>query len=259
MAENDSGRKAVAARALGLLDLTSLNDDDDEAAVDALCARARTDFGPVAAVCIWPRFVTRARDALQDSGIKVAAVANFPEGGGDIAAALRDTRGIVADGADEVDLVMPYRHWLAGDTPLACEMVAACKEACGSQASLKVILETGELKDPAIIYDAATALIVAGADFVKTSTGKIEVSATLEAAEAMLKAIKDLSADAGFKAAGGIRDTAAAGAYLALADRIMGANWADARRFRFGASGLLNDLLAVLGGEAPPPAAEQGY
>ena len=259
MAENVSGRKAVAARALSLLDLTSLNDDDDEAAVDALYARARTDFGPVAAVCIWPRFVTRARDALQDSGIKVAAVANFPEGGGDIAAALRDTRGIVADGADEVDLVMPYRRWLAGDTPLASEMVAACKEACGSQASLKVILETGELKDPAVIYDAATALIVAGADFIKTSSGRVAVSATTEAAEAVLKAIKDLGAGAGFKAAGGIRDTATAGTYLALADRIMGANWADARRFRFGGSGLLNDLLAVLRDEAPPPVAKRGY
>ena len=259
MAENVSGRKAVAARALGLLDLTSLNDDDDDTAVDALCARARTDFGPVAAVCIWPRFVARARDALQDSGIKVAAVANFPEGGADIAAALRDTRGIVTAGADEVDLVMPYRRWLADDTSLASEMVAACKEACGSKVSLTVILETGELKDPAVIYDAATALIVAGADFVKTSSGRAAVSATIEAAEAVLKAIKDLGAGASFKAAGGIRDTATAGVYLALADRIMGANWADARRFRFGGSGLLNDLLAVLRDEAPPPAAKQGY
>ena len=258
MAESDGDMKAVAARALGLLDLTSLNDDDDEAVVAELCERARTAFGPVAAVCIWPRFVGQAKELLHGTGIRVAAVANFPAGGDNLALALSDTREIVGQGGDEVDLVMPYERWLAGDTPLACEMVASCKETCGERALLKVILETGKLEDPTIIYDATTALIVAGADFVKTSTGKVAVSATPEAAEAMLQAIKDLGADVGFKAAGGIRDTAGAGEYLALADRIMGPDWADPWHFRFGASGLLNDLLAVLG-ENARPSAQQGY
>ncbi len=258
MADAAADFKAVAARALGLLDLTSLNDDDDEAVVDDLCARARTPFGPVAAVCLWPRFVARAKKRLHGSGIKVAAVANFPAGGDDLALALSDTREIVGQGGDEVDLVMPYNRWLAGDRDAAKEMVASTKRACGDAARLKVILETGKLGDRQHIYDASRDVIDAGADMIKTSTGKIAVSATLEAAEAMLTAIKESGRDVGFKAAGGIRDTAGAGQYLALADLIMGPDWVDPWRFRFGASGLLNDLLAVLG-EGDRPAAQQGY
>ncbi|MGD1877390.1 MAG: deoxyribose-phosphate aldolase [Kiloniellaceae bacterium] len=240
--------KAVAARAVGLLDLTSLNDGDDDVAVAALCHRAQTPAGPVAAVCLWPRFITLARSLLEHSGVRVAAVANFPAGGDDIARAVRETEDIVSQGADEVDLVMPYTRWLGGDIGVARDMIDACKVICGDRVLLKVILETGRLGEPAAIYAASRDAIAAGADFIKTSTGKVEVSATLDAAEAMLKAIKDSGEDIGFKAAGGIRDTAAAGAYLALADRIMGANWADAGHFRFGASGLLDDLLAVLDG-----------
>lgn len=258
MSDEPSDMKAVAARALGLLDLTSLNDDDDAAVVDALCARARTAFGPVAAVCIWPRFVAQAKEHLHGSGIKVAAVANFPAGGDDLARALQDTREIVGQGGDEVDLVMPYHRWLAGDRDVAKDMIASIKQACGDKARLKVILETGKLGDRQHIYDASRDAIDAGADMIKTSTGKIAVSATLEAAEAMLIAIKESGRDVGFKAAGGIRDTAGAGQYLALADLIMGADWADPWRFRFGASGLLNDLLAVLGDDARP-ATQQGY
>lgn len=239
--------QAVAARAVRLLDLTSLNDGDDEAAVSALCSRAEAAPGPVAAVCIWPRFITLARGLLEDSGVRVAAVANFPAGGDDIAVAVKETEDIVSQGGDEVDLVMPYTRWLGGDVTVARDMIAACKAACGDRVLLKVILETGDLREPAKIYAAAGDAIAAGADFVKTSTGKTAVSATLEAAEAMLRAIRDSGKDVGFKAAGGIRDTAAAGRYLALADRIMGPDWADQRHFRFGASGLLDDLLKQLG------------
>ena len=214
MTERDSDLKAVAARALGLLDLTSLNDDDDEAVVDALCERARTAFGPVAAVCIWPCFVAQAKERLHGSGIKVAAVANFPAGGDDMALALSDTREIVGQGGDEVDLVMPYGRWLAGDRDFAKEMIASVKQACGGNARLKVILETGKLGDAGRIHQASRDAIDAGADMVKTSTGKIAVSATPEAAEAMLRAIKESGRDVGFKAAGGIRDTAGAGEYL---------------------------------------------
>jgi len=251
----DAALKAVAERAIRLLDLTSLNDGDDDAAVAALCNRALGAPGPVAAVCIWPRFVTEARGLLEHSGIRVAAVANFPAGEGDVARAARETEDIVNNGADEVDLVMPYARWLAGDVALAQRMIAACKDQCGDQVLLKVILETGRLGDAEKIYAASRDAIDAGADFIKTSTGKVDVSATPEAAEVMLKAIRDSGKDVGFKAAGGIRDTATAGAYLAIADRIMGANWADPRHFRFGASGVLDDLLARLGvaGKAPAP------
>jgi deoxyribose-phosphate aldolase len=257
MTDAKTDLQSVAARAIRLLDLTSLNDSDDAAAVSALCSRALAAPGPVAAVCIWPRFITEARGLLEHSGIRVAAVANFPGGGDDIAAAVRETEDIVNNGADEVDLVMPYTRWLGGDVTVARDMIAACKAACGARVLLKVILETGDLRAPAKIHDAAADAIAAGADFVKTSTGKIAVSATLEAAEAMLRAIKESGQDVGFKAAGGIRDTAAAADYLALADRIMGANWADPRHFRFGARGLLDDLLKQLGA-APAASGNSG-
>ncbi|MGF1592162.1 MAG: deoxyribose-phosphate aldolase [Kiloniellaceae bacterium] len=247
MTEKAADLREVAARAVRLLDLTSLGDNDDDAAISALCNRAVTAPGPVAAVCIWPRFITLARGLLEHSGVRVAAVANFPAGGDDIAAAALETEDIVNQGADEVDLVMPYGRWLGGDTVAARDMIAACKEVCGDGVLLKVILETGRLGTPERIYAAGRDAIAAGADFIKTSTGKIEVSATLEAAEAMLRAIRDSGKDVGFKAAGGIRDTATAGVYLALADRMMGSGWAEPRHFRFGASGLLDDLLAVLG------------
>ncbi len=255
----EAARKVLAERAIRLLDLTSLNNSDDDAAVAALCNRATAAPGPIAAVCIWPRFITLARGLLEHSGVRVAAVANFPAGGDDIAAAVAETKDIVNQGADEVDLVMPYTRWLAGDTSVARDMISACKAACGEQVLLKVILETGRLEETAKIYDASLDAIAAGADFIKTSTGKVEVSATLEAAEVMLQAIKDSDAEVGFKAAGGIRDTATAGDYLALADRILGANWTDAQHFRFGASGLLDDLLAALGRPPGPAGAGQTY
>lgn len=254
--------KAIAGRAIRLLDLTSLNDNDDDAAVAALCNRALTASGPVAAVCLWPRFITLARGLLEHSGVRVAAVANFPAGGDDVAGAAREAEDIVNQGADEVDLVMPYTRWLAGDAGVAREMIAACKAQCGDHVLLKVILETGRLGTTENIYAASRDAIEAGADFIKTSTGKVEVSATPEAAETMLRAIKDSGKDVGFKAAGGIRDTAAAGSYLAIADRIMGADWADVRHFRFGASGLLDDLLAALGvkpGAPDTPGAKGSY
>jgi len=251
--------RRIAERALPLLDLTSLNDGDDDAAVAALCQRAVTPAGAVAAVCIWPRFITLARGLLEHSGVRVAAVANFPAGGDNLAAALRETQDIVNQGGDEVDLVMPYARWLAGETEPMSEMIAACKATCGDAVLLKVILETGRLREPPKIYVASRDAIEAGADFVKTSTGKIEVSATLAAAEAMLRAIRDSGRDVGFKAAGGIRDTQTAGDYLAQADRIMGPDWADPWHFRFGASGLLDDLLKHLGQASRPASTAEGY
>jgi len=241
--------KQTASRALAMLDLTSLNDGDDSAAVTALCDRAVTPHGAVAAVCVWPRFVAQAKDELRASGVKVAAVANFPAGEADLEFALSDTRAIVAAGGDEVDVVFPYAALIRGDEATGAALVAACKEACGPDVLLKVIIESGALKDPALIRKASDIALANGADFIKTSTGKVPVNATLEAAEIMLTAIRDHGGGA-FKAAGGIRDTATAGAYLALADRILGPGWATPRTFRFGASGVLADLLSVLDGGA---------
>jgi deoxyribose-phosphate aldolase len=261
MAMTDAAKspQAVAARAIRLLDLTSLNEADSDNTVAALCKRATLAPQPVAAVCIWPRFVAHARGLLEGSGVRIAAVANFPAGGDDIGLAVRETEDIVKQGGDEVDLVMPYGRWLGGDVRAASDMIAACKAVCGEPVLLKVILETGRLREPEKIYAAARDAIEAGADFVKTSTGKIDVSATLAAAEAMLRAIRESGRDVGFKAAGGIRDTAGAGDYLDLADRMMGPEWADARHFRFGASSLLDDLLARLGGETGKSGSSDSY
>lgn len=247
-----------ARQTLSLLDLTSLNNDDTEAVIDKLCARAVTPHGKVAAVCVWPRFAALAKRRLADTGIKVAAVANFPMGTSDIALAVRETGGIVAAGGNEVDVVFPYNAWLNGDRKTGSDLIAACKDACGGKAILKVILETGCLRAGNEIADASAMAIAAGADFIKTSTGKATVAATPDSARIMLRAIKASGRPCGFKAAGGIKDARTAAAYLDLAAGIMGESWITPANFRFGASGVLNDLLAVIEGRAPA-APVKGY
>ena len=240
----------AARLALSLLDLTSLNDDDTDRGIESRCRRARTPAGTPAAVCVYPAFVTTAQrtlKALDLAGkVRVATVTNFPHGGDDIMAVARESREAVAAGADEVDVVFPWRTLLAGDEETGRELVACCHQACGD-ATLKVILETGELKDPALIRRAAELAIEGGADFLKTSTGKVAVNATLEATEILLEAIKASGRDVGIKVAGGVRTTEDAQAYLALAERVMGTNWITPGHFRFGASDLFDDLLVALG------------
>jgi len=240
----------TARQALALMDLTSLNDDDTDLSIESLCRRARTPAGTPAAVCVYPAFVTTARRTLKalDLGgkVRVATVTNFPQGGDDIMAAARESREAVAAGADEVDVVFPWRALLAGDEETGRELVACCHQAAGD-ATLKVILETGELKDPALIRRAAELAIEGGADFLKTSTGKVAINATLEAAEILLEAIKASGRDVGLKVAGGVHTAEDAQAYLALAERIMGPAWITPAHFRFGASDLLDDLLISLG------------
>ena len=144
----------------------------------------------------------------------------------------------------------PYRALMAGDEETGLELVEMCHAACGDQARLKVIIESGELKDPVLIKRASEIAIEGGADFIKTSTGKVETNATLEAAEIMLKAIKDSGKEVGFKAAGGVKTAEDAAAYLALASDIMGPHWITPEHFRFGASSLLGNLIATLRGES---------
>lgn len=250
----------VAQRALPLVDLTNLDETCTTADIDALCTRAVTPHGPVAAVCIWPRFVTQAASLLAGSGVRVATVVNFPQGGDDTLAVIAETRQAIADGADEIDLVMPYRAFVSGRRGFAETQIARVREACGDRL-LKVILETGEIGDPLLVHAASLLAISAGADFIKTSTGKVKVNATLETAEIMLTVIEEIRREGGpeigFKPAGGIRTVADAAAYLAIADRILGANWVAASHFRFGASGLLDALLAALDGREPTTA--KGY
>jgi len=238
----------TAKEAISLMDLTTLNDDDTDAIVIDLCHQAHSPAGDTAAVCIYPRFIPAARKALKEQGtekITIATVTNFPHGNDDIEIAVAETRASIAYGADEVDVVFPYRAFMNGDDKVGFELVKACKEACGD-ILLKVIIESGELKDPDLIRRASEICIDAGADFIKTSTGKVPVNATLEAAEVMLKVIRDKNPNVGFKAAGGVRDAQTAKIYLDLAREILGDDWVGSKHFRFGASSLLGNLLTEL-------------
>ncbi|MDP5254077.1 MULTISPECIES: deoxyribose-phosphate aldolase [unclassified Vibrio] len=240
-----------ALRALRLMDLTTLNDDDTNEKVVSLCQQAKTAVGTTAAVCIYPRFVPIAKKTLAEQGtpeVKIATVTNFPHGNDDIEIAVAETRAAVAYGADEVDVVFPYRRLIAGDEQCGFDLVKACKAACGDTVLLKVIIEVGELKTEALIKQASKISIEAGADFIKTSTGKVAVNATPEYARWMLEVIAELgvSDTVGFKPAGGVRSAEDAAAYLAMADEILGAQWADQRHYRFGASSLLTNLLNTL-------------
>lgn len=239
--------KAAARTALACLDLTSLNDGDTAADIDALCRRARTAHGDVAAVCVWPRFVAQARAALPGS-IKVAAVANFPDGSLDVQRALADVAEIAQAGGDEVDVVLPYRALLAGDSTEVSEFLSEVRFA-SRPLTLKVIIESGELHTPERIAQATRLALAAGADFVKTSTGKTQTGATPAAAAVMLKEIAASGlSNAGFKASGGVRSVADAAGYIAQAQAALGADALNPQRLRFGASGLLTDIEAVLSG-----------
>ncbi|MGY3904670.1 deoxyribose-phosphate aldolase [Aeromonas lusitana] len=252
--------KSAAIRAIRLMDLTSLNEDDTDARITAFCQQAKTPHGNTAAVCVYPRFVTLARATLTAQGtpdIKVATVVNFPHGDNDAETVLAETLIALNDGADEVDLVIPWRALMAGDQAPARALVRSCKALCGDRV-LKVIIESGELKEAALIRAASLLAIEEGADFIKTSTGKVAVNATPEASRVMLAAIAELGAQhrVGFKAAGGVRSAQEAADYLGMAVSEFGEHWVDAAHFRFGASSLLNQLLATLNSsESQAPAA----
>lgn len=241
--------RSPARRCLAALDLTDLNDDATEADLDALCERAQTPYGPVAAVCVWPRFVSRARLLLEGAGVKVATVANFPEGGEDAVAARRQIEQAIDAGAEEIDVVIPWRAILDDRMEAAIAVLSAAREAAEG-VTLKWILETGELKTPeAIALAAGMAIEEGGADFLKTSTGRTAIGATPEAVETMLDVISGSGHDCGIKISGGLREAADAAAYLAMADEAMidfkdedEPNWATPARFRLGASALLDAL-----------------
>jgi deoxyribose-phosphate aldolase len=239
----------VARIALACLDLTSLNDGDRDADVIVLCQRAAGAPGTPAALCVWSHL---AHVAVQHAprGVRVAAVANFPDGSTDLQRAVADTTRIVQAGAHEVDVVLPYRALLAGDDTTCAALLRGVRRACDGL-TLKVILETGELREASWMQRAARLALAEGADFLKTSSGKTPVSATPQAAHCLLG---EIAADdgargrVGFKAAGGIRTVADAAHYIDLVDQYLGADALAATRFRIGASALLGDIERVLGG-----------
>jgi deoxyribose-phosphate aldolase len=248
----------LASRALRLLDLTDLSDQANETGTLQLCARAVAAPGPVAAICIWPQFLKLARQTLKASPVRIATVINFPAGNGNCSLIGSDIAEAIADGADEIDLVLPWRAFLAGDAEIAREMVTEARGSCGDK-TLKVILETGEYPDQAAVRAASELAIAAGADFIKTSTGKTKTSATPAAARTMLEAIKASSKPVGLKPSGGLRTLADARTYLDLADEIMGPGWATAKTFRFGASGLYGVLADIIAGTVPAERTDGAY
>jgi deoxyribose-phosphate aldolase len=239
----------LAQRLLGLIDLTSLNPTDTAETVRTLAASAATPAGRVAALCTWARFISVARDSLGGSGVPIAVVANFPAGAGDVEAAMAETAAAVADGADEVDVVFPYRAMLSGDDATGVALVRACRTACGPNTILKVILETGQLGAAEHVRHASELAIVGGAHFLKTSTGKTQPGATSQAAEAMLDAIASARArgvNVGFKASGGVSTIADAQTYLGMYEKRFGMGSATSATFRIGASSLIKPVLAAL-------------
>lgn len=244
--------------AIGMVDLTTLEGMDTPGKVRALATKAvspdPTDptCPSAAAVCVYPDMVGHARDTLGDSGVKIAAVATaFPSGRAGLDIKLADTRQAVRAGADEVDMVIDRGAFLSGRYRQVYDEIVAVRAACaaenGSSAHLKVILETGELQTYDNVRRASWLAMMAGAHFIKTSTGKIQPAATLPVTMIMLEAVRDFHASTGrmvgVKPAGGIRTSKDAIKYLVMINEIVGGDWLDPDWFRFGASSLLNDLL----------------
>ena len=243
--------------AISMIDLTTLEGSDTPGKVTALCAKGMrpdpTDpsVPSTAAICVYNDMVGIAKDALGDSGVKVAAVVTaFPSGRASLAVKLADTRDAIVQGADEVDMVIDRGAFLSGRYLEVFEEIAAVKQLCGEDgatAHLKVILETGELQTYDNVRRASWLAMMAGADFIKTSTGKISPAATLPVTLVMLEAIRDwydATGDMiGMKPAGGIRTTKDAMKYLVLVNETLGDAWLSPDWFRLGASSLLNDLL----------------
>ncbi|MCS7062705.1 MAG: deoxyribose-phosphate aldolase [Methylacidiphilales bacterium] len=248
-----SAKLAGLRLAVSMMDLTTLEGKDTPGKVAHLCRKALQPADPryqvpsCAAVCVYPNLVRHAKKLLAGSTVRVAAVATaFPSGQMPLSVKLEDTRLAVSEGADEIDMVIDRGAFLAGEYNQVFDEIAAIKSACGS-AHLKVILETGELVTYDNVRIASQIAMEAGADFIKTSTGKVTPAATLPVTLVMLEAIRDFFYDTGIrigiKPAGGIRTAKEALAYLVMVKETLGDDWLTPDLFRFGASALLNDVL----------------
>lgn len=244
----------LARQAISLFDLMALDINDTEGRIVGLCHRALTPLGPIAAVCVNPRFVLLARttlDRLQHPGVNVISVVNFPYGSPSIELVESETRASMVSGADEIDMVYPFRSLLSGDQQLGIDMVAACRAACGPRTVLTVTLEVGDLRDPQIIRTACQGAILSGANFIKTSTGKLMNPPTQQAVRVMLESIVDVGGQVGLKFCGGLRTVADAKQFVAMARARFGPQWVSAVRVRLVGSSLLDDILLQLGILAP--------
>ncbi len=257
----EAARKAapsreVALKSLHCLDLTSLNDSDTPDVISKLTAKAdQGELGHVAATCVYPQFLTQTFNDTASKGINRATVINFPSGKGTVEQTTADTKAAIAKGANEIDIVLDYEAVKKGDYDEASKLLKACKDACGKDAKMKVIIESAAFDDCKGLMIASVLAIVCKADFIKTSTGKsAQGGATLEAAGTMLAAIASCNTDGrvGLKVSGGVKTVADCAQYIALAESIMGKDWARPENFRFGASGVMDDILKTLGKPSGP-------
>jgi deoxyribose-phosphate aldolase len=247
-----ASKRQVLEMIVSMIDLTTLEGMDTPGKVRTLCRKARQplvdrDVPPVAAVCVYPSLVRVAKEALGGSPVKIASVAtSFPSGQTYLEERIREVEHVVTDGADEVDMVINRGAFLSGDYQRVYDEIVATKNACGP-AHLKVILETGELGSYDQVAKASHLAMDAGADFIKTSTGKVSPAATLPVSLVMLEAVRahylDTGRQVGFKPAGGIRTAKQAWHYLVMVKETVGDQWLSPDWFRFGASSLLNDVL----------------
>ena len=246
-------KKQGLLMALNMIDLTTLEGKDTPGKVKQMCYKAmhlhdvQAGLPSVAAVCVYPSMVKIAKNEVKNSNVKVASVSTaFPSGQAPLEVKLRDTKFAVSEGADEIDMVISRGKFLMGEYNFVHDEIAAIKEACGN-ARLKVILETGELATLDNVRRASDIAIHAGADFIKTSTGKIQPAATMQVTYTMLMAIKDhydrTGIMIGMKPAGGISTAKLALHYLVMVNETLGSKWLTNEWFRFGASSLANDLL----------------
>lgn len=229
------------AELIALIDLTRLNDHDSTAAVKMFCEQAHTPLGPVAAVCVYPQYIPAAKAALGDSNIPIATVANFPAGEDSLAVTLQSIEHSIQRGAHEIDVVLPYHQLQQDNLDFVTEFLHGCREH-SQGLPLKVIIESGVLT-PEQITQATLLVADAGADFVKTSTGKVTHGASLEAVETILQSLSAHTNPPGIKISGGVRTAEQAQAYIELIERYMGAAWINSQHVRIGASQLLQTLL----------------
>jgi len=240
--------------ALACMDLTSLGEDATPATMAALARRAHTPYGTPAALCVYPEMLTATRMSLMREGIaqvRLATVVNFPDGSSDVERAERETRRAVAAGADEIDVVFPWRAFLAGDRGGPKQLISRVKARCGDRVMLKVILESAAYPSVFELAKAASIAVRAGADFLKTSTGKVSGGASPESARCLLDAITAAGRPVGLKVSGGIKTLPQARVYIDLAAAAFGRERVVPGRFRIGASTLLEELLPVLALEVP--------
>lgn len=235
----------MAQKLISCLDLTSLNKNDNETSITKLCQKAQTAYGKVAAVCVYTKFIPQVQTLLEGSGIKIATVVNFPEGGTDLKTLTEEIKKAVAFNADEIDAVLPYPEFINGNTEICRRfMDTVCKESNGR--TIKIILESGAFPHISMLKDACRLCLEYNINFLKTSTGKTEISATVDAANAILEVIRETPRNVGFKASGGIKTFEQARRYFVLSQSILDENWPTPQHFRIGASSLFDDLIKTI-------------